>query len=216
MAGEWRRTSSDAISFSGTIEKDELQRFLAVYQATDKKLVVDSGGGNMDAALHIALILEGKVDVVVKGLCASSCANYFFIAGRRKVIERGIVGYHGDWKAMVSSQGFKEGVAQIAPEIRKPLLSYHTNMVELETAFLARAGVSQELFDMTQKENDDGLYDIYLPGPESFAKYGFRNVVGQQDLELLKQYPGVRVKTDGPSALPGSVNPPAPSAGTAP
>ena len=211
-AGEWTRLSPTTIAFTGEIEKDELSKFKELYKATDSTLIVDSGGGNMAAALEIGkvLIQNQNLNVVVRDICASSCANYLFLAGHTKTIDHGIVGFHGNWKAMVESDNFKKEGMTIEPVRRATLLAYHKQKVIEETEFLSRAGVAQELFDKTQKENDDGRYDVYLPGPRVFAKYGIKNVTGLQDKDFVNRRPDVKVlydddlveKLEAPAAAP--------------
>ncbi len=202
-AGEWVRISPTAVSFSGQIEKDELSRFLKVYKPTDETLTLNSSGGHMGAALDIgSLLIKNKnLAVVVQGMCASSCANYLFLAGHAKKIDHGIVGFHGNWKAMVATDKFKKEAQSIAPEQRYDILAYHGQKVRQESDFFSKAGVDQSLFDKTQKENDDGLYDIYVPGPNIFEKYGIHDVIGAQDMSVMKEWAGTKVLFDsGPSA----------------
>ncbi len=202
-AGDWVRISTTAISFSGHIEKDELSRFLKVYKPTDETLTLNSAGGHMGAALDIgSLLIKNKnLSVVVHGLCASSCANYLFLAGHTKKIDHGIVGFHGNWKAMVATDKFKMEAWSIAPAQRYDILDYHQQKVRQESDFFSRAGVDQSLFDKTQKENDEGLYDIYVPGPNIFEKYGIHDVIGAQDKSVMKEWAGAKVLFDsGPSA----------------
>lgn len=204
-AGEWVRTSPSAISFSGQIEKDELSRFLKVYKPTDDTLTLNSGGGHMGAALDIgSLLIKNKnLTVVVQGMCASSCANYLFLAGHTKKIDHGIVGFHGNWKAMAATDKFKKEAQSIAPKQRYDILAYHQQKVRQESEFFSRAGVDQSLFDKTQKENDEGLYDIYVPGTNIFEKYGIHDVIGVQDMSVMKEWAGTKVLFDnGPSAQP--------------
>ena len=205
-AGEWTRTSSTTITFHGVIEKGELSRFLAIYRSSDTTLIVDSTGGQMDAALEIGktLLNNPNLTVVVRGICASSCANYLFLAGQTKVIDHGIVGFHGNWKAMYESEKFRKEAATIQPGPRAKLLAWHRQKVKEESEFLRRAGAAQELFDKTQRENDQGSYDIYLPGPSVFRDYGIRNVIGNQDAAVIQHYSGLKLHYDNGPAVPAT------------
>lgn len=62
------------------------------------KIIIGSGGGDAYAGLAIGyLIHEQQLDVEVLDLCASSCANYLFPAGRKKILKKhSIVMYHGN------------------------------------------------------------------------------------------------------------------------
>lgn len=109
-AGEWKRTSPDTITFSGEITKDDAVRFGEIYRSTDKTLVLTSTGGLNEPALAIAgtLIKNRKLETVVRGVCASSCANYLFLAGKTRKIEGGVVGYHGSVRAYLESEKFRD------------------------------------------------------------------------------------------------------------
>lgn len=187
-AGEWVRIDSKTISFKGTIEIEELRRFQEVYKPTDETIILNSGGGRMDAALDIGKILiqNKKLTAIVQGMCASSCANYLFLAAKNKVIDHGIVGFHGNWKAMVNVDTYNTHLAALEPVERAKMDAFHKQHVLAESEFLSKSGASQSLFDRTQKENDAGVYEVYLPGPLEFEKYGIHNVKGGQDLDFAK------------------------------
>ena len=61
------------------------------------RLFMNSVGGDVEAGLAIARsVLKNDMDVVVDGICLSSCANYLFLAGRTKtVLPLALVGFHG-------------------------------------------------------------------------------------------------------------------------
>jgi hypothetical protein len=142
----------------------------------------------IEPALTIAqtLIKNKNLETVVRGLCASSCANYLFLAGSVRKIDRGVVGYHGNARAYIESEKFRNDISKIDPKIVAERLPKLRQMEKDEDAFFAAAGVSQELFTRTQNESDAGIYDIYVPGPNAFLKYGIRNVVGVQDLNQMR------------------------------
>lgn len=187
-AGEWKRTSPHTIIFTGEITKDDVASFHRIYQYTDTTLILNSTGGLIEPALTIAetLIKNNKLETVVQGLCASSCANYLFLAGNTRRIDRGVVGYHGNMRAYFESEKFRDDIGQIDPKIVAERLPKLQKIKEREAAFFAAANVPQDIFARTQAENDAGLYDIYAPGPNAFLKYGIRNVVGEQDSALIR------------------------------
>lgn len=63
-----------------------------------KKIMVASGGGDVLAGLAIAKLVNAyQLDVYVGNVCASSCANYIFLAGRYKWLnQNSIIMYHGN------------------------------------------------------------------------------------------------------------------------
>ena len=88
------------VVMGGGIDVGFYEQFLAVVRGREDEITtlrVNSGGGVTDEGIKLgAWIFEHNVDVVVDGLCFSSCANYIFTAGRNKTIMAdSIVGWHG-------------------------------------------------------------------------------------------------------------------------
>lgn len=90
---------SDELTYRGEMSRESTDKLKAeaARMPNLRWLVVDSGGG--DAVLGMELgqwVAVRGLNVRVSGLCASSCANYVFTAGRAKVIEKGsLVAWHG-------------------------------------------------------------------------------------------------------------------------
>lgn len=205
-AAEWSRIDQKTISMVGRIEPKELESFLAVYDNDVELLVVDSGGGDVEGGLSIGeFILDKKMAVEVKGICISSCANYIFVAAERKIIHQGIVGYHGnttaafagvtegDLKAMFIQAGYSEADAD------KMYSQLVNELIPREQAFFKALGVSQELFERTQRPDKgmgSGLYSALLPKAETFLKYGIVNVIGEQSQYVIEHDPRIRAAAD--------------------
>ena len=97
-AAEPEATAS--FSLIGPITRDASDSFRKVVATASPQvrwLVVDSPGGDVEAALDMANLMHAKgISIYVRGHCASSCANYLFIAARSKVLgPNAIVGWHG-------------------------------------------------------------------------------------------------------------------------
>lgn len=89
---------SDQVFFiSGKIDEMMAACVRTTFQSTTQKLILNSEGGSVSAALDIAEILEGKdLDMVVEGQCNSSCANYLLpLAGRITFSPGSIALLHG-------------------------------------------------------------------------------------------------------------------------
>jgi hypothetical protein len=91
--------NGDSVSFSGPITEeaaDTLEAALAA--APTSALRVRSGGGSTTAGRRMGrLVAKHRLTVVVDEYCVSSCANYLFTAGARRVIaEGGVVVWHGN------------------------------------------------------------------------------------------------------------------------
>jgi len=102
-----------------------------------KRIMVASGGGSVNGALDIAdEILKQGIDVYVDNFCFSSCANYIFLAGRRKyVLEGGVVAWHG-------APAYTEDKADALGDEEKERVR---RTVARHNAFYARIGVDPRL-----------------------------------------------------------------------
>jgi hypothetical protein len=98
--------NGSAVYFSGDITHrgvDALDAAIAVAPTTE--LHIRSGGGGITAGHRMGrLVRQHKLAVVVDQYCYSSCANYVFTAGARRIIPEGaVVVWHGntlqkDWR----------------------------------------------------------------------------------------------------------------------
>jgi len=204
-AGTWKRVDSATLQFLGTINSDEFDKFKKQFDNNVRVLEVTSGGGDTQQALMIAEQLE-KVDltIVVKTWCLSSCANYFFTAARTRIIEKGIVGFHGSIsgcpppavqsytdeqiKQMAEQSHVTEDQARVA--LKNYQLDFEQTWSNRELAFFKRRGVSPILFKRTctadKGMNDGKEYQFLLPTPSTFRKYGYTNISGEQDKETIE------------------------------
>lgn len=107
--------SHNAIRMKGKLSSADptnLQKMLARNPGI-KKLVVTSPGGNVDFGLALGKIIQSyQLEIIVDGMCMSSCANYLFLAGAKKYLSasdgaegtRGVVCYHGTSKTSVTDR----------------------------------------------------------------------------------------------------------------
>lgn len=89
----------DAVVFNGRISAAAAAQFVRLLEDGKRtRLVITSPGGNVAAALDMALAIHDlQLDVEVPTACLSSCANYIFPAGRRKTLGHpDAVGWHGN------------------------------------------------------------------------------------------------------------------------
>ncbi len=90
--------TAETAVFTGAIDAASVDAFLARHaNTTARRLVVDSPGGDVEQGIRLGdWILDHAMDVEVRAMCGSSCANYVFIAGRHKTIAPGgFVIWHG-------------------------------------------------------------------------------------------------------------------------
>ncbi len=88
----------DELTFRGNITVNSAAALQAVAGSRPvRTLRIRSGGGDVDNAIAIARWMHRNgLDVVVDGVCFSSCSNYIFPAGKEKhIVAGGIVAWHG-------------------------------------------------------------------------------------------------------------------------
>ena len=98
-SGATRIHEGRGVCFSGEIDDAAAQQFGAALARLGGSpiIVVDTGGGEVDAGLDMAdAIAARQATVIVDGICASSCANYLLPASSRRVIStNGVLAFHG-------------------------------------------------------------------------------------------------------------------------
>lgn len=81
-----------ALNYVGSINEDANSRLFELYhKASSKptKLKISSPGGNVMEGLQLGnWVFDNKLDVMVDKVCASSCANYVFPAGKIKYLHK--------------------------------------------------------------------------------------------------------------------------------
>ncbi len=69
----------DSVHYTGDLNADAVAKLADQVKASNgsvAKLVIDSGGGDVNVGMDLAeIVLAAELDVIVKRLCASSCAN---------------------------------------------------------------------------------------------------------------------------------------------
>lgn len=91
----------EVIHYKGQISASNNKSLMTLYQQAQpkpKRLVIQSGGGNIDLGMDLAdFVLKQQLDVEVPDFCFSSCANYVFVAGKTKWLgEKAVLGWHGN------------------------------------------------------------------------------------------------------------------------
>ena len=138
------------------------------------------------------ILKKAEVNVVVDGVCLSSCANYLFTAGRWKKIRSGIVGFHGNIQALMKQTGekaaFESQLSELSVEERETYQTQLEQTLVWERTFFADLGIDQALFERTQRPdkgmNDGETYAFLLPTPATLIRYGIGNVEGVQSLKV--------------------------------
>jgi hypothetical protein len=162
----------DSIVFEGRIDAASAAEFLAlVTDPAVRRLVITSAGGLVSPALDMADAIHARgLDVEVPHTCFSSCANYIFPAGRRKVLGRpGTVGWHGNMAHVLHLQ--QSGQASW-PE---PVIADARRLARREADFFRRAGVDG-LVCWFAKLPPYAVEDFYWLSVDDMERFGIRDV----------------------------------------
>lgn len=86
--------------YDGKLSEEGVAKIISLHRSTPVKpvtLVIRSTGGSSYAGLVLGrYVFDFQLTVRVVDYCGSSCANYVFPAGRRKLIDRGsVIWWHG-------------------------------------------------------------------------------------------------------------------------
>jgi hypothetical protein len=168
---------ANAPRLSGLLTPESVDAFIANFDAPGGPppwIIVDSRGGDVVAALRLAEVMhKAGTSIYVDEICASSCANYLFLAARDKVIAPGaLVGWHGS-PASERIQGLQSLPAADLLEFEKARLA----MVERERRLLQDLGVDPRLLcagDRTIAAHEALGWTMPI---RSMAKFGVKGVV---------------------------------------
>lgn len=181
------------LHYAGRLDEQANRRLFALYGSLDPKpsvLTIKSEGGGVTVGMELgAWVHAHELDVRVVDYCLSSCANYVFPAGRRKIVGHGaIVGYHGG-----AGSTYRQIAAGVKAARKKPLskgvraalaqmLGDLDEQAQQEAAFLAKIGVRINLVSLGQEARYRGLYKEnprligWTYSVEGFARMGVRGI----------------------------------------
>jgi hypothetical protein len=165
-------THGDSIVFAGRIDASSAAEFLeAARRPGITRLVITSRGGLVAPALDMAAaVYDRGLDVEVPTVCYSSCANYIFPAGRRKVLgRRGAVAWHGNMAHVLyeDTQGHSPGTPQEMASARV--------LAVREAAFFHHIGVDGYVCWFA-KIAPYNVEDFYYLSPSDMARFGIGDV----------------------------------------
>jgi hypothetical protein len=151
---------------------------LAALEAADSgtatTLLIRSGGGEVGVGIDFGEWIHARaLDVVVDDFCVSSCANYVFTAGRRKVILPGsLVAWHGNAHLAEGWDDIAKMPASDQPRARAHMRNLRTR----EKTFFQRIAVSECIARIGSTRLD--LHGFYTMSPQDMRRFGVRNVQG--------------------------------------
>lgn len=187
----------EAISYVGEMEEPaiiQVENLIKNTHGKVKRLVIDSGGGDVNLGMDLAgLVLENSLDVVVENVCGSSCANYVFPAGKTKHINpNAVVVWHGSaiqeglenppgLENLEFSAGKKPSIAvqrRLLEEAIEGHAKYIADIKLRQASFYARLGVDERVTVIGQQLKAAQEWTLT---PEDMAYFGIGNVTAPAD-----------------------------------
>jgi hypothetical protein len=158
------------LAYVGALDMQANQRLFKLYESLEEKpkvLSIQSIGGNVLTGISLGRWVRANgLDVRVLEYCLSSCANYVFPAGGRKIVSNfALIGYHGGAssaylglfaasKKVLAEQPRSEGFKKLADS----MLNDVRNQAQQELAFLKTLGVDADLVSRGQEDRYQRLF----------------------------------------------------------
>ena len=171
--------------YSGAISAELNQQFFAAVQGQDvKRLIITSGGGDVEAGIALGLwVFNHSLNIEVPEYCFSSCANYVFPAGHRKSIGAGaVVAWHGNYTHLKETglgqddiAGRMERYGEDDVTAKVYVREKMERLVRLERDFFARIGVNEYLC-WIGKMPPYNAPDYYFLSGQDMARFGVTHV----------------------------------------
>lgn len=133
-------------------------------------LSIQSVGGSVLTGISLgSWVRANNLDVKVLEYCLSSCANYVFPAGGRKIVSNfALIGYHGGANSLYLrvSEASKKLLAEQSQskefmKMADSMLKDVRNQAQQELAYLKTLGVEADLVSRGQEDRYQGLFKEY-------------------------------------------------------
>jgi len=176
------------LNYDGYLDTQANERLFALYdslKAKPKTLAIRSRGGPVVLGMALGEWVHAhQLDVKVMEFCLSSCANYVFTAGTRKIVSsHAMIGFHGGLSSKevdIGGPKKREYDAMTVAEkaayqaaIRRELQPQH----DRETAFFNRIGVRQDITTYGQEPRFDATVMAgWTFTQEGFASFGVHHI----------------------------------------
>lgn len=183
------------LNYVGSLSAEANAKLFALYSSKQEKpntLSIRSPGGDTVVGIELGQwVYANKLDVKVLEGCYSSCANYVFTAGRRKIVSNfAHVGYHGGLSSMsfkiddasvaALAEAQKDGEKITRENVLQAIKKMVAPQLELETKFFALIGVQQRITTLGQSEESRKSAPKKAQGwtysVKDFAKLGVSNI----------------------------------------
>ena len=181
-AGQWTKVDAVTLRFEGPIETNDIDQFNDLIDDGITTIIVMSGGGDTLAALPIAEIIQRRqLNIIVDGICGSSCANYFFIAAHEKTVPPGsLVMWHGGLTPKLrhgsrEMKAYMRRAGMPPQQIKRQFQSWREGAAR-ERMLYQKAGVDMALLDYSSVVTQRA-YDFWAPPPDTLRELGVGNII---------------------------------------
>jgi hypothetical protein len=178
----------DELAYAGELDDQANARLFKLYDGLKRKprtLSILSRGGPVRAGMALgSWVRAHKLNVKVLEYCLSSCANYVFPAGARKIVSNfAVIGFHGGAASMLAS--FKPEWKTLTPEARTMLVELQASLraqMQEERSYLKKIGVRGDMVSLGQQEQYQRIYQIdpktvgWTYSQEDFGRMGVRGI----------------------------------------
>lgn len=191
-------TEDGRLYYHGNLDLEANQKLFTLYEQSHPKpkiLQITSGGGDTMLGLDLGeWIFAKQLDVEVVRYCASSCANYIFTAGKRKILRPdSIVFWHGgahqkDLESLAKRQG---------PEA----LAHFRAWRDREDLFFKTIGINGKITTYGQSKHFNRFWSGYWGragfdySVEDMKKFGISHIIeegGRWDWRRFHSQPVVK------------------------
>lgn len=187
--------SEGELNYIGGLDDAANARLFALYDGLQKKptvLAIRSRGGDVMPGMALGSWVHAhKLDVKVMEFCMSSCADYVFTAGARKIVgSAAMIAFHGglssmdftvagDDKAKYDAMTATQQAAYMA-DLRQGLAP----LVAQEHAFFESIGVRQDITTYGQQKRFEALLTDAGASGWTYTQAGFRRF-GVDGIEVV-------------------------------
>ena len=194
--------------FLGQITKASVAKFIAEHEEKrPEKIILFSQGGDVEAGITFGeWVHDYGINVQVRTLCMSACANYVFVAGKNKTIENGaLVIWHGslEQKNVREDQEKYRSITErllkaqndVSPEEREFLSSSKSRyditerLRKKQAEFYTKIGVNEYVTRLGQEPVRYPV-DGWTASPHLMQQMGISNVIASQDYGSKKYLSG--------------------------
>lgn len=187
--------SNGQLEYVGDLDEAANRKLFALYETLSPKptvLSIRSPGGEVNAGMTLGTwVHDHGIDVRVMEFCLSSCANYVFPAGIKKIVSNfAVIGYHGGpadpakMQLDAYSQAMYDG---LSPEKRKAFMDDIAAMSmrdgRRESAYFRQIGVRGDISSLGQQSRYEQFARAHPDSAgwtytlEGFASLGVRDIL---------------------------------------